>query len=164
METEFCYISENRWLNTLVFLTVLFIIFPVCFAVCKISQFFIFPVTLISTVLFAVLENHLSNLKGEFEADEEACTFTLSRKTLHFRHEEITGIALADIPENGRYGSLIGYKIKLKIRAKNEDYVIQQEMKLDYDLQKHPERIVKKLEEMELTEIGNFLKWKTGLS
>ncbi|MBR1529831.1 MAG: hypothetical protein IJ642_11090 [Oscillospiraceae bacterium] len=163
METEFCYISEKRYLNTIVFLTVLFIIFPVCFAIFKISQFFIFPVTLISTILFAILENHLSNLKGEFEADEEVCIFTLSKKELHFKYEEITGIELANFPENGRGGSLIGYKIKLKMRVKNMNYVIQQEMKLDYNLQKHPEQIAKKLEQMELTEIGNFLKWKTGL-
>ena len=51
---------------------------------------------------------------------------------MHFRYEEIIGIELANFPENGRGGNLIGYKIKLKMRVKNMNYVIQQEMKLDY--------------------------------
>ncbi len=166
MEKEFCYISEKRYLATVFLILLLFVIFPFLGAAIfsrYVLNLLIFPVTLISVIGFAVLEKHLSTLKGCFEADEEVCNFTLSGKTLHFRYEEISGILLENVPENGRGGSLIGYKIKLNITANQQDYVIQQEMTLDYELKQHPEQISEKLKQTELTEIGNFLKWKTGL-
>ncbi len=167
METEFCYISPHRYLNTVFLLLFLFVIFPVLGATSEISRYtinlLIFPVTLISIIIFCVLEKHLSTLKGSFEADEETCTLTLSKKELHFRYEEITGIMLDTFPKNGRGGSLIGYKIELIILTNHHKYVIQQEMSLDGELKQHPEQISQKLKQTELTKIGNFLKRKTGL-
>ncbi len=161
METEFCYISPHRYLNTVFFILVDFVIFPVCAASFKLYPLFIFPAVLISVAVFSVLEQHLSNLKGQFEADEEECTFTLSKKTLHFRYDKLKNCQLVSRPLHNRYGNLTGYEIDLKIIDSYQNvHHIRQRLAAEHTSEVYPMPIPEEVENSELTEIRDFIKSK----